>query len=232
MLPLAAVGCFQTLPPAALERLAGAGFPVNPRDGARIFAQGDPADAVYAITGGDGWVRIGSTGARAKALMAELFREGDIFGEMGVLDETTRSADAVVEGRVQLWRVGAMAFRDELDRTPALGVALARMLSQRLRRTYSLLQDATFESLEVRLAHQLLYLAALGGKPVATGIRLPGRFRQGDLADLLGATQRSIITILNGWRAREIVLYDTARAQLTIRDPVALRVVAQEAMVG
>ena len=43
-----------------------------------------------------------------------------------------------------------------------------------------------------------------------------GRFRQSDLADLLGTTTRSIITILNAWRASGIVIYDAEKGLLTI----------------
>lgn len=71
-------------------------------------------------------------------------------------------------------------------------------------------------SLEVRLARQLLYLAKREGRSTDQGLQLAGRFRQGDLADLLGATTRSIITILNSWRADGLVIYDPAKAQLTI----------------
>ncbi len=90
------------------------------------------------------------------------------------------------------------------------------MLATRLRRTTILFRDATFESLEVRLAKQLLYLAKREGRSTEQGFQLASRFRQGDLADLLGATTRSIITILNSWRADGLVIYDPARAQLTI----------------
>jgi len=51
----------------------------------------------------------------------------------------------------------------------------------------------------------------------------PDRLRQADLADLLGGTTRSIITILNAWRASGMVIYDTDRALLTVRDIAALR---------
>jgi CRP/FNR family transcriptional regulator, cyclic AMP receptor protein len=37
-----------------------------------------------------------------------------------------------------------------------------------------------------------------------------------DLADLLGATTRSIITILNAWRTDGLVIYDTAQSRLTL----------------
>jgi CRP/FNR family transcriptional regulator, cyclic AMP receptor protein len=53
-------------------------------------------------------------------------------------------------------------------------------------------------------------------RQVAEGLRLAGRFRQVDLADLLGTTTRSIITVLNGWRTAGLVTYDAERAMLTI----------------
>lgn len=84
-------------------------------------------------------------------------------------------------------------------------------------------RDATFESLEVRLARQVLYLAGREGRRTEQGIQLGGRFRQSDLADLLGATTRSIITILNAWRADNLVIYDPTRAQLTLCDEAAFR---------
>jgi CRP-like cAMP-binding protein len=101
------------------------------------------------------------------------------------------------------------------------------MLSQRLRRTFALFQDATFETLEVRLARQILYLAMLQGRRAEHGVVLGSRLKQPDLADLLGTTTRSIITILNNWRAADIVHYDTERAQLTIRKEELLRTLVE-----
>ena len=72
-------------------------------------------------------------------------------------------------------------------------------------------------TLEVRLASQLVYLFnRQGGRKTQHGFQLAGRYRQGDLADLLGTTTRSIITILNSWRKDGIVIYDSARGHLTI----------------
>ena len=78
------------------------------------------------------------------------------------------------------------------------------------------LEDAAFETLEVRLARQLLYLASRHGHRTEGGLRLDGRFRQGDLADLLGTTTRSIITILNAWRSFGILTFDAAAGRVTI----------------
>ena len=225
---LASVSAFANLGAAERAQLERASTVSEPRDGAEVFGQGDPADAVYAIVGGDGHVRISAIDRRSKFLMVEVFRSGDLFGEIGVIDGGTRSAAAIAEGRVRLARIPGAAFLVALSCDPALGEALCRSLAGRLRRTFELFQDASFETLEVRLARQVVYLADREGRRTEQSIRLIHRLRQGDLADLLGATTRSIITILNAWRAAGLVQYDTERAFLTLRDPDALRRLVHE----
>jgi CRP-like cAMP-binding protein len=221
--PLARIRVFQNLPPSALHRLEQSAMPLDPHSDTEIFAQGDAADAVYAIIGGEGRIRIGSIGARTKRLMVEVFVAGDIFGEIGVIDPGPRTAAAMVEGRVRLLRIGAATFLTVLNETPELGVALARLLAGRLRRTFGLFEDATFEQLEVRLARQLLYLGKQQGRRTEQGLIIPGRLKQLDVADLLGATTRSIITILAKWRKLSVVHYDVTQARLTIRNEAYLR---------
>jgi CRP/FNR family cyclic AMP-dependent transcriptional regulator len=134
-----------------------------------------------------------------------------------------RTANAFADGNVRLLRISAPLFIETLAEHAALGRNLCCMLAIRLRRTFALVQDATFESLEVRLARQVLYLTRRGGRRSDHGLQLAGRFRQGDLADLLGATTRSIVTILNAWRTSGVVAYDASCAQLTLVDEAALQ---------
>jgi CRP-like cAMP-binding protein len=223
MTALPDVAAFKGIAPDLLDRIAAKSRMIETRDGARIFAQGDVADSVYAIVAGEGHVRIGAVDRSSKGMMIEMFRVGDMFGEIGVISGSTRTADAVSEGRVRLMRINGGVFLEALDDNPLLGANLCRIFAARLRRTSALLHGATFESLEVRLARQVLYLAEREGRRTEQGLQLAGRFRQGDLADLLGATNRSIITILNAWRASGLVVYDPARARLTLCDEAALQ---------
>jgi len=213
---LSGVAVFAGFEHAELERIAASSRMIEARDGMRLFAEGDAADAVYAVVGGSGHVRIGALDRNSKGLMIEMFGVGDIFGEIGVIEGGTRTADAVVEGHLRLLRISGSTFMQVLSTNPLLGTNLCGLLAARLRRTFAMFRDATFETLEVRLARQVLYLAERDGRRTEQGLRLAGRFRQGDLADLLGATTRSIITILNAWRATGMVIYDATRAQLTI----------------
>ncbi|MBW4024528.1 MAG: Crp/Fnr family transcriptional regulator [Proteobacteria bacterium] len=221
------VAIFRNLPAGALAELARGSMILDCADRTMIFQKGDAADHVYAVVGGPGRVRIGSGDDSGKNLMVEVVGVGELFGELGILNHGVRTADALTEGPLRLLRVSAPVFMQVLHTAPGLGAALAQALAARLRRTYSLLEDATFESVEQRLARQILYLGDKHGRLVPGGVRLNGRYRQGDLADLLGVTTRSVITVLNGWRQIGIVEYDTSSGHITVLDRAKLLVAAR-----
>ena len=177
-----------------------------------VFRQNHKADAAYAIIAGPGRIRVGVPGQETKRLLVEGLHQGDVFGEIGVIENAPRTADAYADGPVRLLRIPAAAVLAALASPPRLDLNLSRLLAARLRRTFTLFQDASFETVEVRLARHVLYLAERGARRTERGIRIPGQLRQPDLADLLGTTTRSLITVLNAWRARNLVAYDGDKA--------------------
>jgi CRP/FNR family transcriptional regulator, cyclic AMP receptor protein len=227
VLELKIVNALRTLPPAAIAALAKGSSLRHCAHETRIFAQGDVADHVYAVVGGEGRVRIGSGDESGKNFMVEVFGLGDLFGEVAVIDGGVRTAGAVAEGKLTLLSIRAAVFLQALETAPKLGAIMSRLLAARIRRTYSLLETTMFETVEMQLARQLLYLAERDGRRVATGIRLRGRYRQADLADLLGVTTRSVITVLNLWRQRTLIDYDTSTGTLTLLDSAPLQELAQ-----
>ena len=130
---------------------------------------------------------------------------------------SARAADATAIGPTRIVAIPGTAIRDLVSRSPAFSANLLRLVTGRLRRTYSLFEDASLTDLEHRLAKQVIYLISLGATD-GRRVRIYSRMRQGDLADLLGATPRSIIKILNKWRSDGLVDFDGRTAQLTILD--------------
>lgn len=195
------------------------------QNGHTIFVRGDPATAVYLILGGS--VRISTLAASGKCIVVEIFQCGELFGEIGAIDDGTRTADATAMGPVDLLTIPSSAFRDLLATSVAFANKLLRIVLNRLRRTYSLLEDASLRSVEQRLAKQVLYLVRLGASG-ETKVRLQSRMHQDDLADLLGVTSRSIINVLNKWRAEGLASFDGRSAQLTILDMQRFRHLLEE----
>lgn len=105
--------------------------------GQYIFREGEPGDALYLITAGK--VRISrdvaGMGEEALAILAE----GDAFGEMSLIDESPRSADAKVHESCELLVIKKEALEDLLFLEKDLAYELlwnfVRTLSKRLRET-------------------------------------------------------------------------------------------------
>jgi hypothetical protein len=62
MSDLTIIAAFQNLPLDALRRLEHGSIVLEPRSGSRLITQGDATNSVYAFVGGNGFVRIGSSG--------------------------------------------------------------------------------------------------------------------------------------------------------------------------
>jgi CRP-like cAMP-binding protein len=134
---LAKVPLFQGLTPAALELVAGVATYESFPTGHVIFQHGDLGDKLYVIL--DGRVRISrdvpGMGEEALAVL----NPGAIFGEMALLDDTPRSADARVHEKCRLLVISREAFEDLLflhkDLAYEVLWSMVRILSSRLRET-------------------------------------------------------------------------------------------------
>jgi CRP/FNR family transcriptional regulator, cyclic AMP receptor protein len=212
---LAAAAAFDGVAPTDLAALLGQTRIRDYRNREHIFSRGDPGDQAFLVVGG--FVQIGTLGENGKRVVVEIFKEQELFGEVAVIDGLPRTADATAMGGAKLAVLPAAAFRGLLQASPAFAVNVLRLANTRLRRTYSLFEDASLSDLEHRLAKQVLYLMGLGSAG-GRRVRIYARLHQKDLADLLGATPRSIINILKKWRKDGLVDFDGRTAQLTILD--------------
>src|SRR3954447_20620268 len=134
---LARVELFSGLKPAALELIAKVATEESHAVGTKIFQHGDAGDKLYLIL--EGRVRISrdvpGMGEEALAVLGP----GQVFGEMALLDESPRSADARVHERCRLLALPKDGFDDLLFMHKDLAYevlwSMVRMLVGRLRDT-------------------------------------------------------------------------------------------------
>ncbi len=128
---------FAGLPPAYLRRIADIGAEEDHNGGLTIFQEGDKGDKFYLII--DGAVRISrfvpGMGEEALAVL----RNGAYFGEMALIDDSPRSAHAIVHEKCRLFVIRKEDLEDLLfvDRDLAYELLwnFVRTLSARLRET-------------------------------------------------------------------------------------------------
>ena len=115
-----------------------------------IFQEGDAADCMYDIA----WGRVGiflNYGLEDEKKLADLC-PGQIFGEMGLLDQAPRSATAVaLESGTELRKISEDDFHEFFFEDPGKVLMIMQQMSNRLRRTTKDYMEAcqtVYESLE------------------------------------------------------------------------------------
>jgi CRP-like cAMP-binding protein len=134
---LGRINLFAGLPPVYLRRIAGIGQTELHERGSVIFEEGAVGDKVYIIL--EGKVRISrqvpGMGEEALAVL----KTGDYFGEMALIDDFPRSADAHAHERCRLFVITKDHLADLLfvDRDLAYDLlwSFVRTLAARLRET-------------------------------------------------------------------------------------------------
>lgn len=100
---------------------------VHVERGARLFAVGDPGDALYVSLQGDIGLRSPGSDRRLAS-----FAPGVVIGEMAMLSGGTRSAEAVAESDVVLMKLSGDAFDRLIAEHPALAAKLLRNIALHL----------------------------------------------------------------------------------------------------
>lgn len=94
--------------------------------GATIFQEGDPGDAMYVVLGG-------TVDIVHKGKVIESVDDGNIFGEMALIDSEPRSASAVARTDVQVARVNQQRFEFLVQYSPFFAVEVMGTMAKRLR---------------------------------------------------------------------------------------------------
>ncbi|MCM2314564.1 MAG: cyclic nucleotide-binding domain-containing protein [Thermoanaerobaculia bacterium] len=105
--------------------------------GSTIFQEGDLGTEMFIIL--EGRVRIEKK-IRGETHLLSTLEKGDFFGEMGVLENAPRSADAVAESDCKLLAITGSRFDEMIRKNPEIAVRIIRKYATRLREANVLLE--------------------------------------------------------------------------------------------
>jgi CRP/FNR family transcriptional regulator, cyclic AMP receptor protein len=129
------IGLFSSLLPEHLKLVAGIVREEEHEPSAKLVTDGDPADRFYFIVKGKVRISKQIPGMGEEALA--VLEPGDYFGEMALIDEAPRSADAICNTTVALGVIAKTDFEDLLFMHKDLAYdvlwTFVRTLSTRLR---------------------------------------------------------------------------------------------------
>lgn len=121
-----------------------------------------------------------------------LYRAGDFFGELSLLDGKPSSASVVAVQETVVLKLERQSFLDFLHRCPPVAMSILPELAGRIRHATTLASDLAFLDVYSRVGRLLQQLAAAGGEPTASGIRIKDRLTQEEIASLIGCTREMV----------------------------------------
>ena len=206
---------FSSTPPEDLADLLATAEEKSFRSGEYVFWEGEPPVGFYLLIAGR--VKVIKHGSQGRETVVAFFNQGEIFGEVAVLEDKPYPASAVAAEDSVLLSIKRQAFRDFIERHPAVALAMVGILSSRLREAQSRLHDLAGERVDQRLARTLERLAS------KLGNELP--FTRQDLADMSGTTLETTVRFLSRLKADGII--SSKRGMVKIEDGPKLNLMAE-----
>jgi CRP-like cAMP-binding protein len=185
---------FRELPPATLDHITTYVRRRAVPKGTVIFRKGDPGVGLIGVLSGA--VKISVASADGRDVVLNIIREGEVFGEIALLDGRARTADATTMSDCELMTIERREFIPFLRSQPDVTLKLMEILCSRLRRTSEQVHEMTFLNLSTRIARTLIRLAEKakdtdrGGKVTIT---------QREISQIVGRSRESTNKRLRAW---------------------------------
>jgi CRP/FNR family transcriptional regulator, cyclic AMP receptor protein len=219
---LAKTHLFAGLPRPALSAVAGAMRGEAFTAGQTVFSRSEPGASLYLMTSGR--ARLSVTTPDGRELTLRMAETGDIFGEIAVLDDGARTADATALTDVTVATLTAKRLAQLMDDHPVVVRTALKFVCSRLRDTTTQLEEIALYPIERRVARFLLSAVALGGHdPAATDVSLDLKMNQTELALLLGASRPKVNVSLGALTEAGAI---TRKGDLIVCHTAALRAFA------
>jgi len=176
---------FSAASPAVIDAIAGSAHEKNLVRGDVLFKEGEVPDALYIVLSGRIAIAIDNKPLDSRESVVALMVEGDLFGDLALLDGGARSALARALEPSTVLHIPYSAVEPQLSTNPDLLWGITRVLARRLRAMDEALADSVFLDVTGRTAKRLLELSE--GKDEFV---LP--VTQEELAGMVGASRERV----------------------------------------
>jgi CRP/FNR family cyclic AMP-dependent transcriptional regulator len=173
-----------------------------------IIGAGDPTDSLYIVL--NGRLKVLMSDDQGREVILSILKPGEFFGEMGLLDDSPRSASVVTIEPCELLSISKTDFKRSLSENFDLSLMVMRGLVKRLREADQKISSLALMDVYGRVARLLLEMSEeVNGQRVVTK-KLPKQ----DIAKMIGASREMVSRVmkdlqLGGYievRGRTIVL--------------------------
>jgi CRP/FNR family cyclic AMP-dependent transcriptional regulator len=208
------VELFRGLSNEELETLSGTStsrsFPKN----TVVIHENDPADSLFIIESGK--VKVYCSDKNGKEFIMNTQGEGDYFGELALLDDSTRSASVRTVEKSSFCIIFKDNFNRVLDEHPNIARKLIRNLAARVRKLTADVKSLALQDVYGRVANVLMDLAEERGDG---SLYIPEKLTQQDIADRVGASREMVARILKDLTIGDYIRFEGRHIIINSRLP-------------
>jgi CRP-like cAMP-binding protein len=215
---LGQVPVFETLAPEDLQHVAEVAVPRSFAPHQVIFREGDNSDTCYVVRSGHARAMREHVDGRTLALAH--FGPGDIFGELAMFDDESRSATVETLDAVDAIALAGSDMRRLLRQHPEIAVKLVISLGRRLREANERLARQSFQTVQSRVAVVLDGLVKQAQSEGAASNDVLVTITQADIAQLAGSSRESASRFLAVLERAGVITQ--GRGRITVHEPETL----------
>src|SRR6195256_4625636 len=208
---LKAVPLFSSFPEEQLRMLTSVVARKSIPRSTTVMAGGDATDSLYIVLSGR--LKVMMSDAEGKEVILTILGPGEFFGEMGLIDDSPRSASVVAMESCELLSVAKRDFKKCLAENFEMAMAVMRGLVRRLREADRKIGSLALLDVYGRVGRVLPDMSEnVDGEKIVTK-RLPKQ----DIAKMIGASREMVSRVMKDlqtggyieMRGSTIVLRDT-----------------------
>ncbi len=189
-----------------LQILASAAVPRRYAPGELVFSEGDSCEGLYVVE--SGLVKIFKVSASGREQVLTLEGPGGSVAELPVFDGGNYPASASAELPSELLFIRKKDIRGLCLEHPQVALKVLRVVSERLRRLVSIVEELSFTTVHHRLAAYLLREARSRGKLTPQGLNFTFTISHQELASRIGTVRELVSRHLSRLQAAGLVRID------------------------
>ena len=180
--------------------------------GGILFFQSDPSDSAYIVCAGNVSIVLNSPDGRE--MVINEMHNGDLFGELGILTNMSRSTSAIARTNSKLLVIPRAAFLSLIEADHQLALRMLQMTAKRLQVSGERESALAFMDAQARLAR---FLLEIEGPEQDKGYVT---ISQEELAHHTGLIRQTVAKALGKWRRAGWLI--TGRGRILILNRKAL----------
>lgn len=190
---------FESMPPQRMEALGRVASLRHVARGSVVMREGENTSAIYFIVNGALKVLVSDSDGREVIL--SILGRGELFGEMGAIDDHPRSATVIATQSSDLVVISKADFQQVLSENFEVSIAIMRGLASRLR-----LADRKIESLALLDVYGRVARLLLDQSEESEGRRVINRpMTKQDIAKMIGASREMVSRVMKDLQLQGLI---------------------------